>query len=414
MIIFPKFSMNPTKRRELLEIRSEEIQEVISKNPSWILKYGIILTFFTLFTFIVISWFVKYPNIVIADVVITSTPAPDEIESKIPGTLSLLKKDNDSVRTGEPIAYIKSDLDPETIIILERSIESYLKGELDFGDLTSYLITHSSSVGSISEHISSALSTGIHEESLKKHYAIQLESLKRRLSALKEYKVKLSNQLGSIEQIADSLGVSKSEDYAEIYLNIAIINYTIIENQFKIDDMESQIADLKNEQTKSQKEINIQSVGTMRKLLNQIRIWKEVHLLIAPKNGNVIFQEILQDNSYVEPGHVFTVIPSEKEVIALAKIPIASVVKIKKGQAVNIQLKMYPSGDFGVVQGIVESVSTVPKQDHIQVFIRLPKGIYTTHEMNLPFSLNLNGKAEFILDDQRLIERLTRNFKEIL
>jgi hypothetical protein len=49
------------------EIRSEEVQEIISHMPNWIVRWGITVIFASLVVLLSISWFIKYPDILTAN-----------------------------------------------------------------------------------------------------------------------------------------------------------------------------------------------------------------------------------------------------------------------------------------------------------------------------------------------------------
>lgn len=51
-----------------IELRSEEVQEVISHVPGRIIQWGITVIFMVLLSMLTISWFVKYPDILTANV----------------------------------------------------------------------------------------------------------------------------------------------------------------------------------------------------------------------------------------------------------------------------------------------------------------------------------------------------------
>ena len=50
---------NPLNR---LEVNSEEVQDIITAGPSWILRRGITLIFGILLTIVLVSAFIKYPQ----------------------------------------------------------------------------------------------------------------------------------------------------------------------------------------------------------------------------------------------------------------------------------------------------------------------------------------------------------------
>ena len=72
----------------LIEIRSEEVQEIISHVPNWIIRWGITMIFIVFLILLSISWFVEYPDIIKAKVVLTTSPAPRPAADALEGSYS--------------------------------------------------------------------------------------------------------------------------------------------------------------------------------------------------------------------------------------------------------------------------------------------------------------------------------------
>lgn len=106
-----------------LEIRSEEVQEIIDRAPGWILQWGITLIFFVFTALLAVCWFIKYPDIIKASVTITTIPAPLPIVPRASGNLVLMKKENDVVKAGDVIAYVSSTTNFQHVVQLENSLK---------------------------------------------------------------------------------------------------------------------------------------------------------------------------------------------------------------------------------------------------------------------------------------------------
>lgn len=55
------------KRNKDIELRSEEVQEVMGQVPAWIVRWGITLLFLVVVALLVGSCFFKYPDVITAD-----------------------------------------------------------------------------------------------------------------------------------------------------------------------------------------------------------------------------------------------------------------------------------------------------------------------------------------------------------
>jgi len=49
---------------EHIELRSDEVQEIMSYVPNWMIRWGITLIFILIALGIFITWFIKYPDVI--------------------------------------------------------------------------------------------------------------------------------------------------------------------------------------------------------------------------------------------------------------------------------------------------------------------------------------------------------------
>jgi len=62
-----------TKKIEEIELHSKEVQDLLGRMPSWLIRNGILMVIMLLTILVAGSWVFKYPDIVIADVVVTAS-----------------------------------------------------------------------------------------------------------------------------------------------------------------------------------------------------------------------------------------------------------------------------------------------------------------------------------------------------
>lgn len=55
-----------------LELRSEEVQEILTKVPHWMIRWGNILFLFLIIVLLTLSWFIKYPDIITSNTIVTT------------------------------------------------------------------------------------------------------------------------------------------------------------------------------------------------------------------------------------------------------------------------------------------------------------------------------------------------------
>jgi len=69
-----------------------------------------------------ITRFIKYPDLLSAPVVITTTPAPVSLFSRSAGKIAMLKQDNQSCQQGEVVAYIQFNASMNAILDIEQKL----------------------------------------------------------------------------------------------------------------------------------------------------------------------------------------------------------------------------------------------------------------------------------------------------
>ena len=80
----------------------------------------------------------------------------------------------------------------------------------------------------------------------------------------------------------------------------------------------------------------------------------------------------------------------------------------------NIRLYNYPSEQFGMLSGVVESLSLVPTGDKYLVRIALPNGMKSSFNKELLFKQQLQGETEIITEDLRLLHRFFYQIRKLL
>lgn len=87
------------------ELRSEEIQEIIGHVPNWIIRWGITVMLSILVIFIFTSYWIKYPDIAQAKVMINSTIQPKKVSwyNSPPLEYKVCVKDSQIVKAGDTL-----------------------------------------------------------------------------------------------------------------------------------------------------------------------------------------------------------------------------------------------------------------------------------------------------------------------
>lgn len=93
--------------------------------------------------------------------------------------------------------------------------------------------------------------------------------------------------------------------------------------------------------------------------------------------------------------------------------------EILVGQQANIRLNGFPYMKFGIVKGVISDVpyfSEAGMDGHIRYVldVHFPEGLRTSYGNDLPFINGMDGTAEIIIEERRLIMVFLYPFKSML
>jgi hypothetical protein len=124
--------------------------------------------------------------------------------------------------------------------------------------------------------------------------------------------------------------------------------------------------------------------------------------------GQVTYLKFWAPNQNVRSGEeVMVIVPQQQAaVIGKVSLPIPNSGKVKVGQRVNISLKNFPSEEFGTIPGRVSAISLVPQDNRYAIGITLPSGLNTSYHKKLDFKQEMQGNADIVTEELRLLERI--------
>ena len=408
------------------EIRSEEVQEIISHVPNGLLRWGLSVILIAMLALLSITWFIKYPDLLKGTVVITTTPAPVNLVSRAAGKITLLKQDNQSCQAGEVFAYIQSNASIDAVLDIEQKLTNI---HLD--------IKTTGSLGDLQPHfsllINSQKEVSIFYET--KSYEKQIAQLQRQLGTYKKLNTALAGQQKLLKQ-ETTLALQKFKTDSLLYSQkvIATLDFinaqtnwlqqqradknsetNLFTNELQTIQLEREIATLQLQQAAEEQKLTLAAANAHSELLAQLNKWKETYLITAPGKGTISYLGFLENELFVEPGKpLFSIIPEQGKLMARAELPIFSSGKVKVGQQVNIRLENYPFEQFGLLRGSITSISEIPNENKYFVTIELPQKLITSQNKAIAFKQQLTGTTEIITEDLRLLERFFYQFRRLV
>ncbi|MBQ4421163.1 MAG: hypothetical protein II878_06410 [Bacteroidales bacterium] len=89
-------------------------------------------------------------------------------------------------------------------------------------------------------------------------------------------------------------------------------------------------------------------------------------------------------------------------------IPVANSGKIQAGQTINIKLDNYPYMEYGMIKLKIDTLKLVKQKNGYCFILNMPDKLTTTYKTTLPYIPKMQGSAEIITKDQRLINKFIK------
>jgi len=414
---------------------SNEVREIISSKPVWIVRNGVILFLLIICCLIALTFFIRYPDVVIAKAKFSSVNAPKEIKVKVGGKLmKLVAQEEAFAKQGQLLGFMESRANAYEVIGLSAIIDS-LQLVIEHGKveiLPTCFLQPYQHLGEVQQAYQSFIQSFI----LFKQYLSSGYYLKKKVMLLNDilYVQRLHENLVEQKKIQEedlSLAQKTFEanetlndekvisplDYRNEKsklilksLNIPHINAAIISNENSSHEKQKEILQLENE-IAQQKAIFSQALNTLKAQLEE---WKTGYLLTAPVAGRISFAGTIQENQQLPLGKTICFInPEDTRYFAEIYIPQNNFGKIKEGQKVLLKLPSYPFQEFGVIKGKLAFIFAMPTDSGYAAKVFLSDGLRTNYNKQPQYKEGLAAEAEIITADTKLSDRLFNQLKSL-
>ncbi|KLT68970.1 MULTISPECIES: HlyD family secretion protein [Flavobacterium] len=419
------------------ELRSEEVQDILTKVPHWMIRWGTVLIFTIIVMLFFVSWFIKYPDVVNTEIVITTNIPPEKIVSKTSGRIeAILVKDKAVIQKNTTLAVIENTANYEDVFLLKDIVDHYNINESkkDFP----FALLKNTQLGEIESAYAVFQKDYQAQELNKDLQPFEVESraqtseniqIKERLDILQQQKAineselqLQKNEVARFETLFNKGIVSTQEmeakklnylqaqkNYRSLLSSISQLRSSLIDNT-----KSSQSSHINS--TKEEVNLGRNMAQSFYQLKKVIKDWELNYTLKSSVSGVVTFLQVWTENQTINAGdNVFSIIPDARNgFVGKVKAPALNSGKIKVGQRVNIRLSNFPDREFGVLYGTIQNISLVPDKDgNLLLDVALPNGLVTSYKKKILFQQEMKGSAEIVTEDLRLLERILYQFKSI-
>lgn len=422
-----------------MPLYSEEIQDIMGCIPGRILKIGLTIIFTIVLLVLIGSYFFKYPEIISCPITLTTINPPQELYARSTGMITqLAANEHDTVKAGRLIAILRNTADYKDTKVLESNLQAWEQVVI-WDSIVQYQKLHSNlKLGELQTGYSQLIKAwnNFHHYLTQKHLplkiALQTTQIQKDKKAYGElvHRLQLEKQdfLLSEKQFKrdssfyhrfrDAMSLSDYEKITQVYLQkktVYLNSYaSLLETENNILKEEEQLIDLNIQYEKELNSHRQELDESYQLLYENYRQWKEKYLLVSDISGVVTLTGYWSEQQTVNAGErIATIVPLEHtQIIGRAYIGMTGIGKVEKGQKVNIKLDGFPYMQYGLLRGVINHISLVPeKEKGYMAEINLTDGMESSYQESLKFIQQIEGTAEIITADRRLLTKLIAPFK---
>lgn len=419
-------------KREYVELRSDEVQEILGTPPAWLVSWGTLLIFLGVAALIAVAAVVQYADVVPARVTIVRPSPPLTVVAPRDGYIAaFLARDTQFVQENEVLAVLQGSAEYNDVRQLDALLRYWQRcfpdsmdriqppPNLQLGDMQIEYTALTQAVENYRFGQKNKASTARQGANAA---AQQIAKLEQSIIIDQRSLRRLDSQLATARE--------RYQRQSTLYEAGAISRIELERERQQVDDLERQRDALEESILRKQNEITslrrsrqdaslaeaetgLNAIGQLRQALSNMQAalnrWKSANLVVAPVAGRVTLNgNIFLRRQYVRAGQpLLIILPAQDDsAVARLQLPIVNSGKVRPGQKVIIKLDSYPYAEFGVIYGTVRSKSLVPTDEFYDVAVELPHGLTTSYNKAIPLEHRLNGTAEIVTEQKSLLHRI--------
>lgn len=413
-----------------IETHSEEVQELMGFIPNAVVRWGLTVILLIFSGILIGSFFFKSPEIIIAPMVLTTKNPPVVLLSKSTGKIDrLFVHDGQHVVDGTTIALINNPTNYYDYLNLKKGLALSSNTSSWDQQVLAIELPEQLTLG----ELQSTYSSFMKNRNNFKHYLDQnlipqkIELLKKQIAKQKEY---YQTQLRQRDLQTKDLGLSEKSFFRDSLLfkkrttseseyekarqtlltkKSASVGFdaSLRNTESSILQIQGSSVELQMQYEKELAQFRLELDESKQNLDNLANQWEQKYLVKSPVKGIVTYTSVWSENQEVKAGDLIgTVIPEGAlTIIAKAIVPTTGFGKVEIGQHVNIKLAGFPYMEFGMLKGRIRTISMVPDTKGYVAEIELEDGMTSSYKENLKFIQQMDGTAEIITKELRLIYR---------
>ncbi len=409
--------------------------EIIGDSPGWLVHSGIALIAFVTLLVLAGSYFIRFPEKITSNGLVSSDLPPIELISPVEGYLdSILMSDDFKVEGNDVVFNIRTTTDARDLSLLINWMDDY-RAIKDPRKVLNVQFPSNLQLGTIQDDYKELeLTFNQFKKILKDNIVfVQMKNLDIEIGNIKALNNSIQRELDLFENELDIIEL-ESKRNRELFGSGTIskvelerserallqqkqkqesFNNSILRNVIALDKLELKKLELKQERQNIVKEQQLTMARKIDKILSSAHSWRELSIVKSPISGRINFSRGITINKYVQQGQVLGhVDPNQNNGNYLSALyPAQNIGKVELGQRAIIKFDGYPYKEFGVVQSHVIHVAHIPEIINGQVTgyevrFSLEDEIMTDFHINIPHRPNMTASIDVITKEKSIFERL--------
>lgn len=423
------------EEHDRIELRSDDVQEIIGTPPRWIVRWGTLVVTGAVFAMVAMSFWVQYPDKVRGRVTITSKIAAVRVNAQKSDLISkIYVEDGDIVKEGDLLVEMQNAANFEDVEELEEFTKDL--NDADQFELLEFLSSDFKQleIGTL-QPLYAEVQTNFEKFQFyeqNKAAAKEITQVKRQIQninsgiRIQKRQLKDAKATEKLEEIkyerlrnlrnSNDIAPQKVEDQEKIWIaaktSVKQIEDEINSRLLKISGLNKNIVDVEStsSETNNQNYINLRS--SINNLIGAIDRWNEENLLIAAMDGKISMVQNWSEKQYIEQGkEIMAILPENMEDNYFTQlfIPIQGSGRIAVGQRVLLKLDNYPYREFGQLEGEVIELPGLSREEGLPVKIKLINGLITRSGKALKMEQEMRGNGEIITENRSVFVRIFEN-----
>ncbi|MEZ5058058.1 MAG: HlyD family efflux transporter periplasmic adaptor subunit [Saprospiraceae bacterium] len=411
--------------------------DLIEKQPGWLLKSGIPLIFGATLFFIALSIYIKYPDKLAAPFLITTENPPVELEAMANGPIAeIFIGEGQKVKKNQELFYIDNPANLDDVRAF-KALLSDLDSIENIPDYLKFSIPDSYEMGVLGRPYNEYIQTLKTFQYILKQRIVfqQIDALENRIGHIDELDENLKNQ---IQLFGRELSLAEKDFFRQKTLNQEGVisdleletnevgwlqkkqiweglNSNMVRNRLEKNQLQTQRLELMDGRAKTESEFIIRLKEISLLFRNEYAQWYKQFLISSPVDGIVTIMPGIYQNKVVKPGDLIAGILPDigkgNRKVAKITAPATGIGKLEIGNRVMLQLDAYSHKEYGSLETVIGEISKLPskgQEEMLQYKITcyLQDSLITSTGRSLSFRQRLTGTAQMVSKDKSIIGRV--------